>query len=215
MIKILRDLDLKADGVSIYNRKWQHVHLRQGDMDGACAVYSVMMNLLILKVLTRNQVTDLRTTFKGTTSKGRLYKEFFKVEGLCRDGFFFADINEKLSRSFRKEVSSVPQEYAATQSEQALYLEELRSAIDSELSLMTAISFKGGAHAVLAIGYEEKAGFITKVFCLDPGDPISKTALWNAVIMIDEGKGKYCHLYHTESDEYGVYVDESLKITRR
>ena len=93
MIKILRDLDLKADGVSIYNRKWQHVHLRQGDMDGACAVYSVMMNLLILKVLTRNQVTDLRTTFKGTTSKGRLYKEFFKVEGLCRDGFFFADIS--------------------------------------------------------------------------------------------------------------------------
>ena len=53
------------------------------------------------------------------------------------------------------------------------------------------------------------------MFCLDPGYPISKTALWNAVIMIDEGKGKYCHLYHTESDEYGVYVDESLKITRR
>ena len=94
-------------------------------------------------------------------------------------------------------------------------MEELRSAIDSELSLMTGISFKGGAHAVLAIGYEEKEGGITKVFCLDPGYPISKTALWNAVIMIDEGKGKYCHLYYTESDEYGVYVHESLKITRR
>lgn len=54
MIKIIKDLDITASGVSVFNRKWQPVHLQQGEMDGACAVYSMMMNLLILKVLTRN-----------------------------------------------------------------------------------------------------------------------------------------------------------------
>ena len=72
MIKIIKDLDITASGVSVFNRKWQPVHLQQGEMDGACAVYSMMMNLLILKVLTRNQVVNLKTTFKGNTAKGRL-----------------------------------------------------------------------------------------------------------------------------------------------
>ena len=52
----------------------------------------MMMNLLILKVLTRNQVVNLKTTFKGNTAKGRLFKEFFVTEGLCRDGFYFSEI---------------------------------------------------------------------------------------------------------------------------
>lgn len=45
MIKIIKDLDITASGVSVFNRKWQPVHLQQGEMDGACAVYSMMMNL--------------------------------------------------------------------------------------------------------------------------------------------------------------------------
>lgn len=94
MIKIIKDLDITASGVSVFNRKWQPVHLQQGEMDGACAVYSMMMNLLILKVLTRNQVVNLKTTFKGNTAKGRLFKEFFVTEGLCRDGFYFSEIKE-------------------------------------------------------------------------------------------------------------------------
>ncbi len=102
MIKIIKDLDITGFGVSVFNRKWQPVHLQQGEMDGACAVYSMMMNLLILKVLTRNQVVNLNTTFKGNTAKGRLFKEFFVTEGLCRDGFYFSEIKEKLSHSFAK-----------------------------------------------------------------------------------------------------------------
>ena len=43
-------------------------------MDGACAVYSMMMNLLILKVLTRSQVVNLNTTFKGNTAKGKAFQ---------------------------------------------------------------------------------------------------------------------------------------------
>ena len=96
MIKTIKDLDITASGVSVFNRKWQPIHLQQGEMDGACAVYSMMMNLLILKVLTRNQVVNLKTTFKGNTAKGRLFKEFFVTEGLCRDGFYFSEIKDAI-----------------------------------------------------------------------------------------------------------------------
>ena len=116
MIKVVKGLDITVFGVSVYNRKWQHIHLRQGEMDGACAVYSMMMSLLVLKVLTRNQVTNLKTTFKGNTAKGRLFKEFFVTEGLCRDGFYFSDIKDKLSHSFAKEVSSTVRQYETSTS---------------------------------------------------------------------------------------------------
>jgi len=215
MIKIIRGLDITALGVSVFNRKWQPVHLQQGEMDGACAVYSMMMNLLILKVLTRNQVVNLNTTFKGNTAKGRLFKEFFVTEGLCRDGFYFSEIKEKLSHSFAIEVTSSALQYTASLSDQTSFVEELSTAIDNDTPLITALSFKGGAHAVLAFGYEEQKNVVKKIFCLDPSYAISPTSFWNGVIILNEGKGKYCHQYITDKDDYNVFVDESLKIKQK
>ena len=215
MIKIVKDIDITTFGVSVFNRKWQHIHLRQGEMDGACAVYSLMMNLLILKILTRNQVTNLKTPFKGNTAKGRLFKEFFVTEGLCRDGFYFTEIKEKLAHSFAIKVTSSAQQYTATIASQDDYTKDLRATVDGDLPLMTAIAFKGGAHAILAIGYEEQDGAIKKVFCLDPAYPIGKTSFWNGIIILNEGKGKYSHLYITDEDEQDVFVDESLKIKKK
>ena len=215
MIKIIKDLDITASGVSVFNRKWQPVHLQQGEMDGACAVYSMMMNLLILKVLTRNQVVNLKTTFKGNTAKGRLFKEFFVTEGLCRDGFYFSEIKEKLSHSFAKEVTSSPLQYTASLSDQTSFVEELRTAIDSDTPLITALSFKGGAHAVLAIGYKEQKDGVKKIFCLDPSYAISPTSFWNGVIILNEGKEKYSHQYITDKDEKYINVSESLNIKKK
>ncbi len=215
MIKIIKDLDITALGVSVFNRKWQPVHLQQGEMDGACAVYSMMMNLLILKVLTRNQVVNLNTTFKGNTAKGRLFKEFFVTEGLCRDRFYFSEIKEKLSHSFAKEVTSSALQYTASLSDQTSFVEELRTAIDSDTPLITALSFKGGAHAVLAIGYEEQKDVVKKIFCLDPSYAISPTSFWNGVIILNEGEGKYSHQYITDKDEDYINVCESLNIKKK
>lgn len=156
MIKIIKDLDITASGVSVFNRKWQPVHLQQGEMDGACAVYSMMMNLLILKVLTRNQVVNLKTTFKGNTAKGRLFKEFFVTEGLCRDGFYFSEIKEKLSHSFAKEVTSSPLQYTASLSDQTSFVEELRTAIDSDTPLITARLLKMALMLYLLLGMKNK-----------------------------------------------------------
>ena len=59
MIKIIDSLYLTEKGCSIKKRNYHPVHIRQGDIDGACAVYSLMMNLLILKTISRVQIEDV------------------------------------------------------------------------------------------------------------------------------------------------------------
>ena len=76
MIRLIDNIDLvwknnQPLGCCIHNRTWQKIALQQGDMDGACAVYSLMMYLIAIKVLTYAQVKNLNTKFNGQTSKGR------------------------------------------------------------------------------------------------------------------------------------------------
>ena len=158
---------------------------------------------------------DDEPAYTKGSAKGRLFKEFFVTEGLCRDGFYFSEIKEKLSHSFAIEVTSSALQYTASLSDQTSFVEELSTAIDNDTPLITALSFKGGAHAVLAIGYEEQKNVVKKIFCLDPSYAISPTSFWNGVIILNEGKGKYCHQYITDKDDYNVFVDESLKIKQK
>lgn len=225
MIKIIQSLDLGQDlkcwqtwGVSIYNKKWQHIHLHQGDMDGACAVYSLMMYLILLRVLTRKQVVDLNTKFDGRVSKGRLFKEFFLENGLCRDGFYFSEIESKLQHSFAKTVTSHQDRYDATTKGQQQMLSSVRQSLDSDEPIMIAEVFKqGGAHAILAIGYEERNNEISKLFCLDPASAIPCNAYWNTVIIINQNLNtKYSHTsIDVDNRCNDVYIDETLLIQRK
>ena len=89
MIKIIESLELTSEGVRLGNK--QKVHLRQGDLDGACAVYSLMMYLIILRIFTYKQVTE-GNNIKRSTSKGRIIRKFLEgQDGLIRKGLDFAD----------------------------------------------------------------------------------------------------------------------------
>lgn len=222
MIKLVEDLDLVwknnlPQGCSIYNRAWQKVALKQGDMDGACAVYSLMMYLIFLRVLTYSQVTNLNTKFKGQTSKGRLFKEFFEKEGLCRDGFYFSTIVDKLRHSFSKMVSATSDNYNSSSSDQAKAVETIKEAIDAGVPIMIAEVFKGGgAHAILVIGYEVRNDKVSKLFCLDPGYQIADYSYWNTVIRLNDAVGKiYPHMSISDKQMTQIYIDETLRITKK
>lgn len=94
MIRLIDNIDLvwknnQPLGCCIHNRTWQKIALQQGDMDGACAVYSLMMYLIAIKVLTYAQVKNLNTKFNGQTSKGRLFKEFLRKKAYVETVFIF------------------------------------------------------------------------------------------------------------------------------
>lgn len=88
MIKIIDSLYLTEKGCSIKKRNYHPVHIRQGDIDGACAVYSLMMNLLILKTISRVQIEDVYDNIKKSPETEKLFHEFFDKHGMIRGGFF-------------------------------------------------------------------------------------------------------------------------------
>ena len=77
MIKIIEALFLTEKGCCIKNRTDNPIHIKQGDIDGACSVYSLMMYLMILKVIKRNQLDDLYDTLKKTPEVENLFCNFF------------------------------------------------------------------------------------------------------------------------------------------
>lgn len=56
-INIIDKVYLANDGV-LRTYHMQKVHLRQGELDGACAVYSMMMCLIIEKITNRNMLKN-------------------------------------------------------------------------------------------------------------------------------------------------------------
>ncbi len=200
MIHIINGLYLTENGCSIKNRCFCSVHLRQGDMDGACSIYSLMMYLLILKCVRRNQVDDLYNKIKKSPEVESLFHEFFyRQHGLFRDGLKFDKLKGMINRSFGKVVHA---EYFAKrdhESEDSLKV-QIKKTLDNNTPVMLGIDFKkGGGHAVLAIGYECDEEGLFNIFCLDPGYACNPTSYWNMVISLDMYKGKYKHQCLTDN----------------
>lgn len=190
MIKVIETLELTSDGVRLGNT--QKVHLRQGELDGACAVYSLMMYLIILRIFTYRQVIN-GNDIKRSTSKGRIIRNFLeKQNGLIRKGLNFADdIKEGLQYAAKKIVNC---DYIPSRQET---IKALIECIDNNKPLMVEVDYnKVNGHALLAIGYEMRNNKITKIFCLDPGCDIDSTSYWNAIITLDKyANTKYCDSY--------------------
>ena len=115
-------------------------------------------------------------------------------------------------------MTSHAEQYDATAKGQQKMLSAIRQSLDCDEPIMIAEVFKqGGAHAILAIGYEERNNEITKLFCLDPGSAIPCNAYWNMVIIINQNpNSKYSHIsIDSDNRSSDVYVDETLIIKRK
>lgn len=187
MIHIIDKLNLTKDGLFAKGTK-QEIHLQQGALDGACAVYSLMMCLIILRRIKRRDVTDLDFSLRidGRTSKGRLTRLFLDNQGLVRNGYYLNGLNCDLLSSFRSKVDTCYKQ--TTNNDYGTLIEFLDNNHPVELGFDRK---NRGGHAVVAIGYEELGGFIN-IFCLDPGFPLIKGQLWNNILQIDtNSKSKY------------------------
>ena len=106
MIHIIDKVSLTSNGLVATGTK-DLIHLHQGDMDGACAVYSLMMCLIINRSIKRLDVTDLDKKHDGRSSKGRLVDTFLNnAKGLVREGYELEVLNTELLHAFKKCVST-------------------------------------------------------------------------------------------------------------
>lgn len=215
-IKVIDSLYLDESGVQAKtkNGRFQIVHLRQGELDGACTVYSTVMILIMIGAV---KYSDVKLTDKKNdkrTAKERLKKELFEMNGLHREGNYlfseeYDNIKNMLQRSFAKEVK--------VEAKDNENIEEcIKETILGNQPVLISIAFKGGAHAMVAIGVElDEKENLTKILCLDPAYSTPKYTYWNSIIDLNKGSGKYNHKNISETDEnLSVKLEDILIISK-
>lgn len=177
------------------------VFVRQGDLDGACAVYSLMMMLIINKKVTKGDLVK-RDKNAGYTAKKRLQDKFLSgIIGLYRGGYYFDALAEDLKESFAKVATASTYCVGYPDRDDVVLKDELHNkimeTIDAGKPVEIGFAFKGGngGHAVVAIGYCQYKSRI-QLFCLDPAYNLPQTSLWNTIIEIE-----------TKSDKRKTYTD--------
>lgn len=178
-MKFIDKIDLTEKGLMLKGCQ-QLVHLRQGDMDGACAVYSMMMCLMIEKIIKRKLITNTPSNLKRNTSDGRLVRFFLERQGMVIDGYTLNTLQQDLQSTFKSKVDSIYHEY-----EDSDIIEEIVKILDDNHPVELCFSRKRNyGHALVAIGYKRDDSQVT-LYCLDPGFPLEDCQLWNNVLEID------------------------------
>ena len=176
-IHIIDKIELSDSGV-VVKKSRQLAHLRQGDLDGACGVYSMMMCLIIEKIIKREVVTDVPPSLKRNTSDGRLVRKFLENQGMIVDGYHLGPLSTDLQNAFKKKVDA---NLFDEDNILEVIIEQLKENHPVEIEFSRIKTF---GHFVVVVGYmvENKH---TDLYCLDPGYPMGKGQMWNNVLRID------------------------------
>ena len=218
----------------------EEVHLRQGNLDGACTVYSLMMGLIAAGKVSRMDICDLDVINRvdGREGFGRLIREFFykspKTKNdpetvLLRYGYTLEDIQNKLAHAYggyvrtwyassgrseahMKELLKTKDEKNSAYLEKEDLIEFIAGEIDKEWPVEIAFRYRnGGGHAVLAVGYERKKDLVSSLFCLDPAFEAPFNSFYNVEIKLSRNGKRIQHHMGMARD---VVIDEALSIEK-
>lgn len=213
-IKIIKSIRLDSKGVRVKDANGSIVplHKRQGDMDGACAVYSLAMAMLCMGVVT-NEDLQIYNCADKRTRKGKLLSHFLEEQGLVRNGYSFVTMAKKI-RASNFNINAIrknPKEYADV-------INEIADFLDEDNPVIISTEFGNGAHALLAIGYEteDNDDKITKILCLDPSEEAPLYTYWNCIIDVSRtgGKLEYPFVYITSTQSYKVALGDILVLLK-
>ena len=213
-IKVIKSIRLDSKGVRVKDANGSIVplHKRQGDMDGACAVYSLAMAMLCMGVVT-NEDLQIYNCADKRTRKGKLLSHFLEEQGLVRNGYSFVTMAKAIRASnFNSNaIRKNPKEYADV-------INEIADFLDEDNPVIISTEFGNGAHALLAIGYEteDNDDKITKILCLDPSEEAPLYTYWNCIIDVSRtgGKLEYPFVYITSTQSYKVALGDILVLLK-
>lgn len=213
-IKVIKSIRLNSKGVRVKDANGSIVplHKRQGDMDSACAVYSLAMAMLCMGVVT-NEDLQIYNCADKRTRKGKLLSHFLEEQGLVRNGYSFVTMAKEI-RASNFNINAIrknPKEYADV-------INEIADFLDEDNPVIISTEFGNGAHALLAIGYEteDNDDKITKILCLDPSEEAPLYTYWNCIIDVSRtgGKLEYPFVYITSTQSYKVALGDILVLLK-
>lgn len=186
------------------NGKYCPVFKKQGSLDGACATYSVIMNLLILGVISDSD-TKICVEHKNREVK-KLFKVFCNDYGMHRNGQTFYKIKKMLLESFGDVINV---KHTNVNSNSWDVIDNVINVLIEVDPVIISVSNSSLSHAMLAVGFEKENGEISKLLCLDPdGDYIHGRKRWNASIDIKKGrKNPFIYLSNLEGIKSKYYVE--------
>lgn len=192
--------------------RYHPVFKKQGDLDGACATYSVVMNLLILGVISEKD-THINAEHKTRTTK-KLFKVFCNDYGMHRNGQTYFKIRKMLKESISTLVTTDHKLTTGSKS-----VEFIQKTLNERIPIVISIGDGSDdwGHAMLAIGYEEnEKGNVSKILCLDPaGDYIHGRKRWNAEIQITPKQYKLKTVWSGIKTTKIVTLEDVIVITKK
>lgn len=217
LIRLLDSIVLSPKGLCSYKKTWTHqdkfsVSLTQGDLDGACGPYALMMTLISLGAISKKEAVKIWGD--PIDQRTKLAKTIKSLDTLLRTGTSSTDLIELLGaiqhyfRSKHSKLKSVTHEETDLKGK-ALVPYCVEKIQNSEPVIVSLDWIGEGAHWVTVIGYQENdVNEIESLLVLDPGSPMRNTSAWNGVIDVSNvSKGKKPYTYWSD-----VYKDQCMII---
>jgi hypothetical protein len=206
-ISVSKRLAITSSG-PISSESGELIHLRQGDIDGACGPYCISMALIAAKIITRSDATNL-DRLDGRTRAGRFRDALLTFGGLSVDGtnnddlLWLADFFKSNGLNAREVLGSKKEIFT-----------EIVNVIDSGgLPIIKVLWQGGGRHWLMGVGYqgtERNAQFQpTHLLTLDPGQQNPTCSMWNAVIEVFDKNGGAVHSGRLSSAHWGMDGSET------
>lgn len=212
-IHIIDSIKLNHKGLCTLDQKhkWVKLHKQQGDLDGACAIYSLVMAMLCKGLLTDDE-TQVYNRPDRRTDKGKFLYQFFNERGMIREGYSYVTLAKEINESSFgvKAIRKNPRTNNGR-------VELISDYIYDNIPVIISVVFENEtAHALLAVGIEVDSNEeITKIYCLDPGYPSPRYSSWNCFIDVSkETKSDYPFYCVCEDGYSKVSLDDMLIIDK-
>lgn len=199
-------LSKDKDGRRVY------AHYMQGDMDGACAVYCLMMNLLILGYISGDDISVCNKINKKTTH-GKFLSHFLEEQGLIRAGYKFRALASEIRKYCVGLNANQKIPHSLKDAVQLVY-----DTINNDRPIIISVEyddFRQMGHALLAVGVElNDKNEVTKILCLDPGASSPFYTQWNCYIDVSNNRNSdYPYWYVTGETSDKVTLKDMVLIT--
>lgn len=214
MITVIHGIYLRNQQVLVKdaNKHLVPLHRRQGDLDGACAVYSTIMCMLLIDYLSEEDLLLYNLPDKRT-AKGKILHELMENNGLVRNGFSYIKLKKELDDKCGSDIV-VNRRNPKNQDDVVSNIADL---IDNDIAPIISIEWNDGAHALLAVGYEtDDNEIITNILCLDPDAESPKVCAWNCYIDVSKESGDLPYKYVSTSNKgYKVKLGDYITLQRK
>ena len=184
-INVIDNVFLKDGILHAFGREEEEtmVFLKQGDLLGRCAVYSLMMMLIFHK---RINIEDIlhKVSSKAPTYIKELKKQFLLS---TKRRYSMTDLKKKLLLSFNNQIP-VDVFFIRNFNEDEFRKLHLNIKEHLDAGLPVQISFvpigRKIGHSVVAVGYT-MYGKTLRLFCLDSAFDLQYASIWNNIIDIN------------------------------